>query len=315
MSASTNDKITDVRNAARPNSARVTSGRSAAGATLACDNLSGWPTASKVHFVTYKIDSNSDVVAGTQLDCYGIVSGNNLGSFTVVDGTDVGHAVGDVVEMLPTAAWGQDLADALSVGHTRTGAHAANLPLTTPILTTPTIADFTSATHTHANNAGGGQLTGSAIATGAQIIDKTLNPYKFSVYRSGAWTTNSSAALVTFDTKTFDTGTNYDTSTGKFTAPIAGFYHISAAISFTQASGGVSGGTAFLYKNGSAINALGGYLGAAAAWTGQASGGTLVQLAASDYLQIFFQAGGATSATGVTGVSNTYFTGFLVSAT
>lgn len=117
------DKITDVRNAARPNSARVSSGRSAGGSTLSCDNLTGWPTASKVHFVTYQIDSNSNPVAGTQLDCYGIRSGNDITNFTVVDGTDSGNAVNDVVEMLPTAAWGQDLADALTAEHDRQGRH------------------------------------------------------------------------------------------------------------------------------------------------------------------------------------------------
>lgn len=121
--ASINDKLTDVRNAARPNAARVSSPRSAGGATLSCDNLAGWPTASKVHFVTYQIDSSSNPIAGTQLDCYGIVSGNNIGSFTVVDGTDNGNSINDVVQMLPTAAWGQDLADWGSSQHSRTGAH------------------------------------------------------------------------------------------------------------------------------------------------------------------------------------------------
>lgn len=121
--ASLTDKITDVRNAARPNSARVSSTRTAGASSLACDNLAGWPTASKVHFVTYKIDSNSNPVAGTQLDCQGIVSSNTITSFTVIDGSDVGHSVGDVVEMLPTAAWGQDLSDWGMAQHSRTGAH------------------------------------------------------------------------------------------------------------------------------------------------------------------------------------------------
>jgi hypothetical protein len=148
MSASTTDKITDARNAARPNSARVTSGRTAGAASLACDNLAGWPTASKVHFVTYKVDSSSDVVAGSQLDCYAIVSGNNLTSFNVVDGTDTGHAIGDYVEMLPTAAWGQDLSDALMSQHTRTGAHGAITGTSlnvTGAVTADTISEHTAA--------------------------------------------------------------------------------------------------------------------------------------------------------------------------
>lgn len=115
------DKITDTRNAARPNSARVTVARSSGASSLSCDNLVGWPTASKVHFVTYQIDSAGDPVEGTQLDCAGIVSANAITNFTVYDGNDLGHAVGDVVEMLPTAKWGQDLADALLVSHNRSG--------------------------------------------------------------------------------------------------------------------------------------------------------------------------------------------------
>lgn len=119
------DKITDVRNGARPNSARVTIARVAGGTVLSCNALTGWATASKVHFVTYQIDANSNPIPGTQLDCYGIVSGSTITNFTVIDGTDGGNSVGDVVEMLPTAAWGQDLADALTEEHDRQGIHTS----------------------------------------------------------------------------------------------------------------------------------------------------------------------------------------------
>lgn len=125
MSASTNDKITDVRNGSRPNTATVTTARSINGTNLACNDLSGWPTASKIHFVIYQIDTNSNPVAGTQLDCSGIVSGNTITQLSVLDGTDGGSAIGDVVEMLPTASWAQDLSDALIAGHERDGSHSA----------------------------------------------------------------------------------------------------------------------------------------------------------------------------------------------
>lgn len=124
MSASVNDRITDTRNGARPNSARATGTRAAGATSLACDSLSGWPTASKVHFVTYQIDTSSNPVSGTQLDCYGIVSGNSITSFTVVDGTDNGNSANDVVEMLPTAAWGQGLSDGILTQHNRDGTHS-----------------------------------------------------------------------------------------------------------------------------------------------------------------------------------------------
>lgn len=125
MAASTNDKITDTRNSARPNTASVSSPRSAGGTSLSCDDLTGWPTASKVHFVTYAVDSSNEPVTGSQLDCSGIVSGNSITSLTVLDGTDTGNSVGDKVEMLPTASWGQDLADAVTKEHDRTGSHTS----------------------------------------------------------------------------------------------------------------------------------------------------------------------------------------------
>lgn len=121
--ADTTDKITDTRNTDRPNTASVASGRAAGGTSLSCDDLTGWPTASKVHFVTYQVDTNSNPISSTQLDCSGIVSGNNINSLTVIDGDDSGNTVGDIVEMLPTSAWGQDLADALTAEHNRNGTH------------------------------------------------------------------------------------------------------------------------------------------------------------------------------------------------
>lgn len=177
MSANTTDKITDTRNAARPNSARVTNGRSGGGTTLNCDNLSGWPIASKVHFVTYQIDTNSNPVAGTQLDCRGIVSGNDITSFSVIDGTDNGNSVNDVVEMLPTSAWGQDLADALTVLHNRDGTWKTGASLIQP-----TIADFTNAVHTHASPAQGGLLNGASA-----ITDGTITPAELMVGAPTTW--------------------------------------------------------------------------------------------------------------------------------
>lgn len=166
--ASLSDKLTDVRNAARPNSARVSSTRSVGASTLACDNLAGWPIASKVHFVTYQIDSNSNPINGTQLDCQGIVSSNTITSFTVIDGSDVGHSVGDVVEMLPTAAWGQDLSDALNASHNRDGTPKTGVTYPASTFTAPTITDFTSANHDHSTTAKGGSVALTSLTNGAQ---------------------------------------------------------------------------------------------------------------------------------------------------
>ena len=188
MSASTSDKITDVRNASRPNTARVTTARDIGVTNLACNDLSGWPTASKVHFVTYQLDTNSNPIAGTQLDCSGIVVSNTITNMEIIDGTDGGNSIGDVVEMLPTAAWAQDLADALTADHERTGAHKASITLTTPTITnptitTPTIASFVNANHTHATAAQGGQITQAGLNLSKSNDAATYMVYDFGNFK------------------------------------------------------------------------------------------------------------------------------------
>lgn len=216
--ASLSDKITDVRNSERPNIARVTAGRSTGDNTLACDNLAGWPIDSKVHFVTYQIDSSNNPLAGTQLDCYGIVSGTEITSFTVVDGSDQGNQVNDVVEMLPTAQWGQDLADALTQEHNRDGTHS---DITADSVTTD-------------------ELIVSEPITGAGYSLATMhNPSKFSVYRAASMNVGSPTAPFIFDTKLYDTGNEYNTSTGFYTANQSGFLRVHARVGI--ASGNTHG--------------------------------------------------------------------------
>ena len=86
------DKFSKTFNSVNPNVARVNASRSAGVTTLACDNLAGWPTDTVVHFSTYQVSTGGAVVAGTQIDWKGIVSGNNIGSLTRVAGaTDNGN--------------------------------------------------------------------------------------------------------------------------------------------------------------------------------------------------------------------------------
>lgn len=198
MSASTNDKISDTRNAARPNSARASGTRAAGGTSLACDSLTGWPTVSKVHFVTYKIDANSNPVAGTQLDCTGIVSGNSLTSIVVVDGTDAGNAVNDVVEMLPTANYGHELFTALTKEHNQLdGSHKA--------ITTDTIT-VTSGSTLPAGDIGTADLAASAVTT-AKINNAAVTAAKmfYGMVRGRQGGTTGDATWVTGGTGNTDT--------------------------------------------------------------------------------------------------------------
>jgi hypothetical protein len=135
MAAGINDKFKKTYNAANPNVARVSSTRAALGTTLACDNLAGWPTDTAVDFSTYQIDSSNAVVAGTQTDWKGIVSGNNIGTLTRITGaTDSGSAVGDVVEMNPTGNWANDLMTGILVHSNQDGTLKSNA-VTTSVIT------------------------------------------------------------------------------------------------------------------------------------------------------------------------------------
>lgn len=223
MSASLNDKITDTRNSARPNIARSTGVRAVGGTTLACDSLAGWPTASKVHFVTYKINALSEVIPGTQIDGYGIVSGNSINSFTVVDGTDSGNSIGEVVEMLPTAGWGQDLSDALNAEHNRDGTHKS--------ITTNTIT-VSSGTTLPAGDIGSADIATSAItaikiAPNVITSDKMYNPIAFRALKSGQSVTGSTWTLAAGNSEVYDYGSNYNTGTFRFVAPVNGVYAFS----------------------------------------------------------------------------------------
>lgn len=68
--------------------------------------------------------------------------------------------------------------------------------------------------------------------SGLQLPDKTLNPYKFSAYRSTNQTVTASTwTKVQFDTKLYDTGGNFDNSSNyQFTAPIDGYYSFEATV-------------------------------------------------------------------------------------
>lgn len=123
MAATINDKFNETTNGTRPDATTVTGTRSAAGTTLQCAALTGWPTATAVHFATYRTDAQGDKVAGSQCDWKGIVSGTQLTNLTLKAGTDVGNAIGETVVCMPTAAWADDVVEGISVEHDQDGTH------------------------------------------------------------------------------------------------------------------------------------------------------------------------------------------------
>lgn len=129
------------------------------------------------------------------------------------------------------------------------------------------------------------------------------NPYKFSVSRAAAATTGNGAfAKVVWDTEAFDTNSNF--ATGTYTAPVAGFYQFNACINPIAGTVNIIS----LFKNGAEFR-RGGQIVTA----GGISVGVLVQLAASDTVDIYAY-GNAANTIDVTAGLN-YFTGHLVSIT
>lgn len=187
MAASTNDKFTYATNGTRPVPTTLTATRSVAATSISCGALTGWPTATKVHFVIYTVDTAGNKVANSQLDCTGIVSGSSITNIVYKAGTDNGNSIGAVVEAAPTAAWANDLIDgelahADQDGTLKAGAVDAAAVLADGVVTTAKILDA--------------NVTNAKLSTG-------------SGQPGGAWT----AWTPTWTNLTVGNGTNASTAT------------------------------------------------------------------------------------------------------
>lgn len=150
--------------------------------------------------------------------------------------------------------------------------------------------------------------TGTTAASWSYTYSQSYNPYKFSVARAAALnSTNAAFGLTTFDTKIYDTGSNYSTSTGKFTAPISGFYHFTSFINF---SGGSNNICSLAYNSTTAeYGRLGEILSA-----GTTGGSMDIQMNTADYVCVLNFGSGAALGVG-SAPYFTYFSGYLISAT
>jgi hypothetical protein len=148
----------------------------------------------------------------------------------------------------------------------------------------------------------------SALTVGS--VTNVTNPYKFGYWMNTAFNFTSTPTVLEFDTKEFDTSSNYATGTGLFTAPIAGFYQFSFSV-FAASAGEAYYSS--LYKNGSEFKRAPYFTVSSSPYLAQGASGisVLVQAATNDTFGIYIYSD--TTHAGTTGQALNYFQGFLVS--
>lgn len=148
----------------------------------------------------------------------------------------------------------------------------------------------------------------STVTVGTNNAANLTNPYKFYGYRNAAL--NSVATTTTaivFDTELYDTSSNFNTTTGVFTAPVAGYYQFTANMVLSTATNRM---ILMVYKNGAEAYRMQD-VGTATIGTGGVSPPLL--LAISDTVDIRYYVLNAIAFT--TGSAFTSFSGYLVTTT
>lgn len=135
--------------------------------------------------------------------------------------------------------------------------------------------------------------------------------YRFQAYRNAAWSTNTGGAIVGLDAKSYDYGNNFNTTTNRFVAPVAGLYRFNLSVGFVE-SATTQGMVLYVWVNGANRKTLiNNQYNNPGGWTCQHSASCDLYLQAGDYVQMNFL--GTPSTAGSTGVA-TSLEGYLVAA-
>ena len=150
-------------------------------------------------------------------------------------------------------------------------------------------------------------VTNASILTGNLYASKFYNPYKFRAYGStGQSVDNTFNTVMIMDKISYDTGSNFNTSTYAFTAPVAGFYFFNYRIGhFVTGSYSIESA---LTVNGTNLSR--GTFGVVIS----SNGSDLLKLNANDVVKVIGYSS-TTQTTSGTATDVQYFSGYLVSAT
>lgn len=91
---------------------------------------------------------------------------------------------------------------------------------------------------------------------------------------------------VQFNTELFDTNSNYDTSTYRFTPTVAGYYQVNLELIFASSGSSTSFGSA-IYKNGSAYLYAFRYAGGTAVGASTFTGAIVYMNGSTDYIEAY----------------------------
>lgn len=189
MAASINDKITETFNGQNPASTTVANSRSLGGTTLVCQSLVGWPTNTAIHFATYQKDSTGAKIAGSQTDWKGVVSGSSINTLTRQGAAaDSGNGIGDIVEMMPTYSWANDLAKGLENTLNQDGTIKTGL---SPTFNNVTATGIITPTGGLSNNS----VTAASLATNTISLGYAALGTDFSTATTGSLVTVSGLTL------------------------------------------------------------------------------------------------------------------------
>lgn len=166
------------------------------------------------------------------------------------------------------------------------------------------LAGNTSGSVTISSPAVSGTTTLTLPATSGTVM---VNGPAFSAYQSTAQALTANVVTkIQFQTKTFDTNSNYDNTTNyRFTPTVAGYYQVNCAFEIATAYATL---LLYVYKNGSFIALIS---NSGSALAGGAAGSYLVYMNGStDYIEIYGSSSVSQNTNNSTGY--TYFQGFMV---